>query len=333
MHLGVAVMKNISSEDIKLLVEIAYMYYDEEATQSEIGRKYNISRSLVSRYLKKAREYGIVEILIHDELLHPHYELERKIKNEFSLNDVVCVESTDNRLAQKRRVANAAAKYLLRNLKEFDTVAITGGTTVDEVSNVIKTHTGYPNVTFVSLTGGFGGETTHIQANIICEKFSTKLGAKAEYLYAPVLVDSYEAKKIFMSQTYIKQVLNTAKNADILLTGIGGFPSTSTLANAHLDQILDLAGDQYDNIAGDICYNFLDRDGNLIDSEWNRRVITLDIEEVKEIPNVIVVAEGEEKVESIYSALKAELINVLITDKITGTKLLDYLKVRRQGSN
>lgn len=316
-------MKNVSSEDIKLLIEIAYMYYDEGAKQSEIGKKYNISRSLVSRYLKKAKEYGIVEILIHDELLHPYYELEQKIKKKYSLKDVICVESIDNRLAQKRRVANAAAKYFLRQLKEFDVVAITGGTTVDEISNLITSSTSYPNATFVSLTGGFGGETTHIQANIICEKFATKLGTKAKYLYAPILVDSYEAKKVFISQTYIKDVLNTAKNADILLTGIGGFPSYSTLANAHLDQILTLTDDQYNNIVGDFCYNFIDKNGNLIDSEWNKRVITLSIDEVKNIPNVIVAAEGEEKIKSIYSSLKAELIDVLVTDKATGSALLN----------
>lgn len=324
-------VKNISPEDMKLLVEIAYMYYDEGAKQSEIGKRYNISRSLVSRYLKKAKEYGIVEILIHDEFLHPHYELEQKIKKEFSLKDVICVESTNNRLAQKRRVANAAAKYLLKQLKNYDIVAVTGGTTVDEVANVIISPTSYPNVTFVSMTGGFGGETKHIQANIICEKLATKLGAKAEYLYAPVLVDSYEAKKVFLSQTYIRKVLNTAKNADILLTGIGGFPSYSTLANAHLDQILALTGDQYNNIVGDFCYNFIDEDGNLVDSKWHERVITLNIDEVKAIPNIIVVAEGEEKIKSIYAAIRAELIHVLITDKSTGTGLLEYSKIRKQG--
>ncbi|MEW8973518.1 MAG: sugar-binding transcriptional regulator [Tissierellaceae bacterium] len=323
-------MKNISSEDIKLLIEIAYMYYDEGAKQSDIGKKYNISRSLVSRYLKKAKEYGVVEILIHDELLHPYYELEQKLKKEFSLKDVICVESADNKLAQKRRVANAAAKYFLRQLKEFDVVAITGGTTIDEVSNLIAASTNYSNVTFVSMTGGFGGETTHIQANIICEKFATKLGAKVEYLYAPVLVDSLEAKNVFISQTYIKNVLNTAKNADVLLTGIGGFPSFSTLANAHLDQILTLTDDQYNNIVGDFCYNFIDKDGKLIDSEWNDRVITLSIDEVQNIPNVIAVAEGDEKIESIYASLKAELIDVLVTDKTTGSNLLEYLKIRNQ---
>ena len=121
-------MKNISPEDMKLLVEISYMYYEEGAKQSDIGKKYNISRSLVSRYLKKAREYGIVEILIHDELLHPYYELEQKLKKEFSFKDAICVESTDYRPAQKRRVANAAAQYFLKQLKEFDVVSITGGT-------------------------------------------------------------------------------------------------------------------------------------------------------------------------------------------------------------
>ena len=39
------------SDDARLLTEIASMYYEEGAKQSEVAKKFNISRSLVSKYL------------------------------------------------------------------------------------------------------------------------------------------------------------------------------------------------------------------------------------------------------------------------------------------
>ena len=48
--------------DIKQLAKIARMYYEEDMTQAAIARKLNMSRSLVSKLLTKARDKGIVPI-------------------------------------------------------------------------------------------------------------------------------------------------------------------------------------------------------------------------------------------------------------------------------
>lgn len=42
-------------KDIDLLVEVARMYYDQDLTQQEIADKIYVSRSRVSRLIKKAK--------------------------------------------------------------------------------------------------------------------------------------------------------------------------------------------------------------------------------------------------------------------------------------
>ena len=44
------------------LVEVARLYYEQNLTQTEIGRKLSLSRSTVSRMLQRARDTGIVTI-------------------------------------------------------------------------------------------------------------------------------------------------------------------------------------------------------------------------------------------------------------------------------
>ena len=50
--------------------------------------------------------------------------------------------------------------------------------------------------------------------------------------------------------------------------------------------------------------------------------MSLSLDEIKKIPEVIGVAGGDEKVESIYIAIRYRLIDTLITDTTTAKKLL-----------
>lgn len=312
------------NENYRLLVDIAYKYYEENLNQSVIAKKLHISRSLVSRYLTKARDLGIVEFVIHDDYFHPHHKIEELLTRNFGLKNAVCVDSNDNEHSQKKRVANAASKYLMREIQPDSTIAIAGGTTINETANSISPLSEYPDVTFVSMVGGLGDENTSLQTNFICDKFATRLKAKSKYLYAPVLVDSQEAKDVFISQTYIKSVLDKAQNADFALLGIGGDPEDSTIATAYRDHIK--AQDDFADldIIGDFCYHFMDKYGNLVESEWNCRVITLGVQHIKEIPNVIGIAEGLNKIPSIWAVLNAGLIDTLVTDEKTAHAILDY---------
>lgn len=47
------------------LVNVARMYYEQGRTQSEIADRYGISRPMVSKLLKEARDRGIVTIRIN----------------------------------------------------------------------------------------------------------------------------------------------------------------------------------------------------------------------------------------------------------------------------
>ncbi len=47
------------------LFQIAQMYYEQNLTQEEISKKVHISRSNISKMLKRARNVGIVEIVVH----------------------------------------------------------------------------------------------------------------------------------------------------------------------------------------------------------------------------------------------------------------------------
>lgn len=314
------------SQDMRLLVGIATMYYDEGAKQADIAKEFNISRSLVSKYLTKARELGLVEIIIHDEMIHPYKNIEDKIKRRFNLEDVICIDSKDPEQL-KKKLGSTAAKYLNRIIQPNQIIGISAGSTVHEMAANFYSKNKMETVTFVPLVGGLGQQHSLIQANTICELMSQKTGAQHLELHAPITTDTKEAKTVFMEQSFIKRVFQTAANADIAVVGIGGSPVYSTMTQAYLsDKNSGLAEDiEHPDIVGDICYNFIDRDGQLVDCSWNKRVLALPLDELKKIPKVIAVCGGRDKVESIHAAIVGKLINILIIDDATGSLLLDYV--------
>ena len=70
-------------------------------------------------------------------------------------------------------------------------------------------------------------------------------------------------------------------------------------------------------------FRSIDKNGNAVESEWNKRVMAIDLDDIKRIPLVIGVAGGPSKVEGIYAALVGQLVNVLVTDVQTANKLLE----------
>jgi DNA-binding transcriptional regulator LsrR (DeoR family) len=308
-------------EDRRLLVKIAHMYYEEGATQSQIADEIGVSRSLISKYLSKAREHGIVEIIIHDETIHPFRQLEGKIERLYGLREVVCVPNLGNE-SSKARLGAAAAKYLLRVIRDGQTIGVSSGTTLHEVVEAISTNQHFPSVTFVPLVGGMGNERVDIHANHIAAKFAESLQAQYKLLHAPVMVDSKEAKDIFMRQPSIQNIFNMGAQSNIAIVGIGGTPEHSTMVKSYLGQEHQEYFDHSD-VVGDICYNFINEHGQASSVSWNEQVIALGVEKLKEIPLVVAVASGEEKVKSIKSSLEGKLVHVLVTDEQTAKALLE----------
>lgn len=311
------------ADDKRLLVEIASLYYEQNKTQEAIAKKMNISRSLVSKFLAKARSEGIIEFTINDDFAGPYRELEEQIKEKYCLKEVVCVESTDQNL-QVKVLGIAAAKYLARILKQNHVVAVSSGTTVHEAAENFSKQHQLPNVKFIPMVGGLGTEHLTIQSNRVCELLASKSGGHSVELHAPITLDNIEAKKVLMKQSFIKNVFDEAENANVALVGIGGTPVHSTLTNAYLTEQIN-KGQEYsqEKIAGDICYKFIDYSGNVVECDWNDRVVAIDLNKLKKIPCCIGVSGGNEKLSGIKAALAGQLINVLITDEKTGQELLN----------
>ena len=300
-----------STEEMKFLVDVAHLYYEKQLTQQQIARKLHVSRSLVSKVLVKARKSGVVEVLIKDDKIHAHKELEERMKGIFGLKEIICAEPMEGQ-TEEECTALQAGKYLARRLPNVKYAAVSGGRMARETAMKFTSPIPLEHVTFVPLCGGVDKELWDIQANTVCEYFASHCGASGLQLHAPIVVDSKEAKDIFMSQRFIEEVLQKAKQSDIAFVGIGTGSRYFEMTNLYLEKEQCMETEMKDKVKGDLIYNFYDLQGRLLDCPWNRQNMTLSLEDLQQIPEVIGAAYETEKAEAIYIAVRRKIISSLI---------------------
>lgn len=88
-----------NSDDIRLIVKIAQLYYEQDMTQAQIARELGIYRTTISRLLKRGREQGIVTIAINYDY-NENLWLEQQLKQKFGLKEAV-VASSDGLLEEE----------------------------------------------------------------------------------------------------------------------------------------------------------------------------------------------------------------------------------------
>ncbi|HHW01959.1 MAG TPA: sugar-binding transcriptional regulator [Thermoanaerobacterales bacterium] len=296
------------------------MYYDENKTQQEIANKLGISRPSVSRLLQKAREDGIVEIKINYG--ESFARLEDTLEKAFGVKEVIITPFDEDKEGLKRLLAEAAAGFLIRALKDWDIVGVSWGTTLAFVHEYLK-NAPKLNVTFVPLVGGVGQTKLDVHSNQIVINLARAFNGDWQLLHAPAIVDSLNVKNTILSDKNTRQVLELLEKCTVALIGIGA-PLTSNSTMLETGYFGDKELEQLKNAGAvcDLCSIFLDNNGKLCQAEINQRVIGISLEKLNRIPLVIGVAGGADKHNAILAALRGEHLDVLITDEHTAHFLL-----------
>ncbi|TSB47256.1 sugar-binding transcriptional regulator [Alkalicoccobacillus porphyridii] len=312
----------VNWDERRLLVKAANLYYFDGWTQAQIAKKMSVSRPVISKMLNRARELGIVEIYIKDENAHTA-TLEHKLENLFGLKEAVVVPTSGLTPEMvKRSVGKAAAYYVSKHLDGIKSLGISWGTALYSMVNE------YPyeqrsDLNIVPLVGGMGRKLVNIHSNLLAYQLAQKVNGTCSYLYAPAMVESEELKQRLIESEDIANVLAEGRQVEMALVGIGNPLLNSTMSTMEYLKEEDLVSLRKSGVVGDIGSRFFDMVGDQITHPLNDRVIGITLDELKDIPEVVGVAEGSHKVESLLIALKSNYLNVLIVDDSTAQSLVN----------
>lgn len=306
-----------------LLAQVALMYYEQELTQSEIGRALGLSRVKIYRLLKEAKENRVVQIKITWPI-ERHTLLEKSLKDCFQLQEafVLKTASTDNPLLLSW-LGQLGAHFIEHILKDGMTLAICMGRstyeTIQAIGDDLQAH-----VRVAQATGSIPFTTLELDSAALARRLAEKLGGEVNYLSSPLMADSVEAAEILRKQKDIQFTLQAASDADVALVGIGNLdPQISSFAKTGFMSPEVLAGLTAQGAVGDMAGRIITAAGQEHPTEYNQRIIGVSLDDLRKIPMVIAVAAGPEKARSILGALRTRAINVLCTDDAAAQKILE----------
>jgi DNA-binding transcriptional regulator LsrR (DeoR family) len=306
------------------LVRAARLYYEQRLSQDDVARALGTSRSNVSRILSAAHEQGIVEFRINDPAGRDP-ELEHALTQRFGLDKaVVAQRSSDPALRPIQRVGQLAWQWLQRELREGMTLALSWGRTLQAMVWATAPEAPIP-VEVVPLVGGLSSVANEITGQELVRELATRLGAGYRYLHAPAIFESAAARDLMLAEPSIDQTLAAARRADIAVVGIG---SVAQGSSAGLLRALGLSPAEHAAFAaagpvGDLAARFFDADGQSITGAADDRVLALTLDEIREIPTVVGIAAGREKVDGVTAALRGGLVDVLICDTAVARGVLN----------
>lgn len=110
-------MATENSDDIRLIVKISQLYYEQDMTQAQIARELGIYRTTISRLLKRGREQGIVTIAINYDY-NENLWLEQQLKQKFGLKEAVVVSCDSEQEDEQLNMMGVHGAQLLERLLE-----------------------------------------------------------------------------------------------------------------------------------------------------------------------------------------------------------------------
>lgn len=307
----------------KILTKIAYYYYKQELTQSEIAQRLHMSRQRVNRLLKKSRELGIVDINIkgYEEYL---INLESEIEKKFSLKRVMVAQPQEDEDIF-HSLGRAGVELVTDLLEDNLTIGISWGRTIYNTVNYFPALKGkYKNIKALQLVGSLNNLGDTRLTNDITKNFAEKIDAKAYYMFAPTFVSKKETKQTLMQEESLKKLFNLFNYCDIILGSVGLMASSTSSLKEQFLNPKDYNELKEKGAVGNICLNYFDKDGNKIDCDFNNRVMSIDIDAIKRSKNVVCITGGEAKHEAILAALKGKYINTLVIDKDTADYIMNH---------
>jgi DNA-binding transcriptional regulator LsrR (DeoR family) len=314
-----------AEEQLRLMVKVARLYHEHDVRQPEIARRLHISQARVSRLLKQAELDGIVRttVVVPEGV---QTALEERLEERYGLREAIVVELLDDSEASiTRDLGTATARYLEASLTGGDVVGISSWSSTllaaVDAMRPLPPKAGAERA--LQLFGGVGNPDAEAHAARLTQRFADLTGARPTFLLAPGIASSVDARDALATDRFVMEALGGLADVTLALVGIGALePSSLLQSSGNIFSESELAALGERGAVGDICLRFFDENGDRVESDVDRRVIGVTLEQLREADRSVGIAGGARKYDAIHGALLGGWINVLITDSTTAERLL-----------
>lgn len=300
---------------------VARLYYLDGLGQSEVAKFARVSQAKVSRLLALAKERGIVRITVAD--YDPRRrELEDQLRGRLGLQTVTVIKSSEGLAGAdlRRAVGHFGAAAVDALIEPRDVVALAGGRTLHElVHHLPATRT--KSLTVVQAMGSVDSNVSVFDAQEIGRVLAQRLGGIFLSLNTPAFLPEKRTRDALLELAQVRSVHESLDRARVALVGLGTLANSVFVERGTIDATmmreLERAG-----AVGEICGRFIDARGRECATAWRDRVISVQIDQLRKIPQVIGVVSGNDRSAAILAAIAGGIVKSLVIDEVGATALL-----------
>ena len=309
----------IQSEADRLRARAIWLYHVEGSTQNDIATQLGISRVMVVRLLADARRRNEVRITIAAPLTETLL-IERDVETRFGINRVIVAPFSDAEADPVKVIAAAAGNFISSEMKAGMTVGVGWGRTLFNTLHFITGAT-LNDFRVVSLLGGIAAARRFNPAEFAWQ-FAELFQGEGFLIPAPAVVDSPETKHALLERCGLSAIFEMADKLDMALLSCGGISSLTTSYRTGYLSEADRRSLVEAGAIGDVLYNFIDANGDLVDHEVNNRVISVNLARLRRTPERVLISGGKDKLIALRATIKTIAPTTLITDEQTALALI-----------
>jgi DNA-binding transcriptional regulator LsrR (DeoR family) len=209
-----------------------------------------------------------------------------------------------------------AAKLFPQIVQEDDIVGLSAGRTILEMCSQT---TDLPTCDVVQLTGVATADANESMRAVMT--LSSVSRGRMFALHAPFVTTDVRSGEMIAAQPAVKQALKRMDRLDRAVLTVGGWPNGAMLAD-QLRQLGELEEVTAHGVAAEIGTTLLDKDGNAL-PVLEGRMVGVSLEQLRRIPTKLVIAGGAAKQVAVLAALRAGLVDILVTDADTARFALE----------
>jgi DNA-binding transcriptional regulator LsrR (DeoR family) len=302
-----------------LSASVARRYFLDGHSKLEIAEEFGLSRFKVARLLEAARTSGLVRIEIgHKGLID--LDLSARLQSAFGLRHAVVVDTDDDSADSLRKhLGQVAADLLAEITGPDDVLGVAWSRSVGAMARALPRLAAVPVVQLTGAVSMPDGDDSSID---VVRDVARAAGGPAYVFYAPFTLPDAATARALREQREVALAFAQLPRVTTAVMGVGLWaPGQSTLYDTvkeHDRRELRRLG-----VCAEVSGVFVTREGTPVRTGLSDRMIGIDVEQMRSIPEVVAIAYGTAKTPAVRAALRSGLVGGLVTHSSVAQALLE----------
>ena len=307
-----------TSDEFYLSKKCAWLYFVGKLNQNQISKKIGISKMRVHRLIAFAEKKGFVKTFVEGGF-YETLDKENQLKEKYNLSlcELIPFEDIDDNPIEM--IGAAGARFIINQIEEdkISNFGIGTGNTINSIAKWLPKIN--KKIDFITVNGSLTSHSS-IQVETGINKLAFKTKGECYNIGVPLMLDSFNQKKIILNIKFIHEIILRANNTKVKILGVGGLSENSQIVKSKIFSKESIDKLKKAGAVGEVAGNFFDKAGKIIKIQETSKIINANPEYFKKSKTVLI-AGGKSKTFQIKSALKSGLFYGIITDEETAKQL------------